>query len=183
VPPVENYIRYHEIEKLFSLWPMLEDILKSLSLDLFILRKTKSIEISDEYIYSMCVGNKVLDDMPPTGKIGDSTGSIASNYSKIMRYDRKDTRIDISEEVVKISLIIAKLDIAFNRLNILQKQILSLYYWDEKSWEDIVSMLNVSKIKAQEERKNAIEIMVDVSLITIEAYEEVVKIVNEKFSN
>jgi hypothetical protein len=84
-----NYIRYHEVENLIRCKPTLEEIYNSVAAELEINRQKDSLGTQDDYIYDMAIGNKVVDNMPPTGKISDSTGSIAIAYPKVMKFDRK----------------------------------------------------------------------------------------------
>lgn len=182
-----NYIRYHETEKLFTAWPYLQDLLDNLSLDIMAARVKDSMGSADDYIYTMVIGNKALSNMPPAGKISDSTGNIAENYHKMMLYDRKAVKQEISVDIIEISLVVSKLEIAYRRLSFFQRRILQLYYWEDKTWKEIVAHLKCeglfySSRQIQEKRRAGIEKMTSVMTVTIETYESVMKLMEEKNS-
>jgi len=138
---------------------------------------------AEDYIYSMVIGNKVLSDMPPAGKISDSTGNIAENYRKLMKYDRKTVKREINIDIIEVSLVISKLQIAYRRLSFLQRRVLELYYWQELSWKEIAEALKHDDLyysvrQIQERRRTGIEKMTGVLMVTIEAYEYVVGLVS-----
>ena len=88
-----DYIRYHETEQLFKAWPLLDAILESKKVDLLMARSKsrnkENLASTDDYILGLVYGNKALSDVPPTGKISDTTGNIAANYSKVMSMDKR----------------------------------------------------------------------------------------------
>lgn len=175
------FIRYHEVEKLFIAWPQLEAILENLSLDINAARTRDSMGTSDEYIYTMAIGNKALSDMPPAGKISDSTGNIAANYHKLMYGDRKSVKKEIGTGILEITLILSKLEIAYRRLTFFQRRILQLYYWKCLSWKDIAELIKNDRIyystqQIQELRRQGIKKMTGVLTVTIEAYESIMKL-------
>ena len=181
-----NYIRYHEMEKLFAVWPELNAILQGILTELAIARRLKgSTGTDDDYIYSLCIGNKVIDNMPPSGRISDTTGNIASSYEKIMRYDRRSVSTELKGDALEISLVIDKLQLASRRLNPLQRHVLELYYWDGKTWTEIVEQIKAeggycSKGHVQNLRRLAMSKMANIIKIPIETYEFIMGIVEEK---
>ena len=151
-----DYIRFHETEQLFKAWPLLEAILESKKVDLFVARsksRNKENLASDEdYIEGMVFGNKSLDSAPPTGKISDTTGNIAANYSKVMSQDKsryaeewKEFAEEAGEEYFIIASVLDKLEIAFKNLTTLQQNILKLYYWENKVWKEVRASINTDK--------------------------------------
>jgi len=179
------FIRYHETEKLFTAWPKLEIILESLSIDLNIVRSKDSTGTDDEYIYNLCIGNKVIDTMPPTGKISDSTYNIATNYGELMRCDRKTVRRELKDDLLEISVVLDKMQLAFRRLPFLQRWILDLYYWQGKTWNEIVELVHAGgryygKRQVQEKRRAGIERMKNVMQVNVRIYERIMGIVEER---
>lgn len=179
-----NYIRYHELEILIYAQLTLESILDNLSADLTAVVSREGIGAGDEYIYSMCIGNKVFDSMPPTGKISDSTGNIAANYEKIMWLDRKEVRIELKDEALKITIVLDKLGIAFRKLNSFQRTIVELYYRYRMTWPEIIEEIKSDRRyrgndKAKEEKRRAVDKMSRLSRISIQEYGAVLRMVEE----
>lgn len=183
-----SLIRYHETERLFTAWPSLDAIFESLLVDLNAIRVKGSTGVDEDYIYNMCVGNKITDYMPPTVRISDSTYRVAANYAKAMRYDQRELRNELKGEVFEISQVLEKLQIAFRRLTPLQRCILELCYWDGKTWAEIMDYIKTqgqfySKRQAQEQRRIGIEKMTRIMKVSIEVYEEMMKLVEGSFTN
>jgi len=143
-----DYIRFYETEQLFKAWPLLEAIMESKKVDLLAAwsksHSKESLASDVDYIESMAYGNRSLDNMPPTGKITDSTGNIAANYSKVMRRDMKqyarewqELANEAWEEYFIIVPVLDKLRIAFRNLTPLQQNVLKLYYWEGKVWKEV----------------------------------------------
>ena len=143
-----DYIRFHETEQLFKAWPLLDAILESLKVDLFAARSksrnNESLASDEDYILSLAYGNRSLSDMPPTGKISDTTGNIAANYSKIMYQDRRQYAEEwqsfadeVGGEYFVIAPVLDKLKIAYKNLTKLQRDILRLFYWEGKVWKEV----------------------------------------------
>jgi hypothetical protein len=161
-----DYIRYHEAEQLFKAWPLLEAILESKKVDLLMARSKsrnkESLASDEDYIEGMVFGNKSLENAPPTGKISDTTGNIAANYSKVMSQDRakyaeewREFAEEAGEEYFIIAPVLDKLKIAFKNLTVLQQNILKLYYWENKVWKEVskeVKEKSVSALKAERDR-------------------------------
>lgn len=183
-----DYIRYHEVEKLFEFQPTLEGMLESLSVDLIAARAKEPTGTDEDYIYNLCIGNKALDNLPPTGKITDSTSNIAINYIKIMRRNKNEVKNELKREMLEISLVIDKLNIAFRRLTPSQQQILKLCYWEKKTWKETMECIKeknqyISLRQAQEQRRAALEKMTSIAKITIDTYKCIMKLINEKFAS
>lgn len=183
-------IRYHEAEKLFKAWPTIEAIVDGLSVDIKYFRKYNSTGTDADYIYSMVVGNKVLNDMPPTGKISDSSGNIAANYQSNKRFDKKEIRIEIGSELHFLLSINQKMEIAFKRPSPVQREILKLFYWEELPWKEVLDIINqnsryISESTAKAERMRGIKKMAIVlgTALSMEDYNAVMKIVDENLAS
>jgi len=176
-----DHIRYHEVERLFAAWPVLEGILESLNVDIKAARARESIGTDEEYIYDLSIGNKVPDGMPKARELGDTTGNIAASYSSIMRHELENVRRELKEECMVIASVLDKLTIAFRRLSPLQRSILELYYWEKKTWKEILAEKQyTSKAQAQRYRKTGIEKIRVIAKVTIEDYKAVMKLAGKE---
>jgi hypothetical protein len=193
-----DYIRFHETEQLFKAWPLLEAILESLKVDLFIARnksRNKENLASDaDYIEGMVFGNKSMTGAPPVGSISDSTGNIAANYSKVMYQDRKqysqewrEFAEEVGEEYFVIAPVLDKLNIAFRNLTKMQQEILKLYYWENKVWKEVRASISTEKNYKSEsalktERDRAIDKMAVILKNSMDyaTYQKIMKMVETK---
>jgi hypothetical protein len=182
---LKSYIRYHEVETLYKAWPTLEGILESLCVDLKQLKSVKGIDTQGEYIYSLTMRTRGYDDMPKGERLTDKTGELAVSYSDIMRHELKDVKHELKYEYFLIATVLDKLEIAYKRLAPLVRAILELYYWDNKTWEEIVSELEpqgqyISKSQAQRYRKAGVEKMRVILKVTVEDYNKIMELVDRQ---
>jgi len=182
---LKSYIRYHEVETLYKAWPTLEGILESLCVDLKQLKSVKGIDTQDEYIYSLTMRARALNDTPRAGGLTDTTGNIAISYSEIMQHELKDVKHELREEYFVIATVLDKLVIAYKRLAPLVRVILEAYYWDNKTWDEIVSELEpkdqyISKAQAQRYRKAGMEKMRVILKVTVEDYKIIMRLVDRQ---
>lgn len=176
-----EYISYIQTENLFKAWPTIQGIKESLTLELKALVLKNSDE-KDDYILTQVMGNKVLSDIPPSGKISDTTGDTAASYLQVIERDYCSTLEAIKKEKFCIELVDDKLNIAFRRLSQIQQKILKLFYLDNKTWAEVLEELRkekyfFSKDQAQQHRRRAIEKLQSISKITVETYVSVMKLV------
>jgi len=181
-----SYTRYHEVETLFIKWPLLKAIRESSLIELEAVGAKESIGTENEFIYTLTVGNKAMNDMPyaTANNVSNPTEKVASSYAKIIQNHISNTDKEIKEEILKLWLIDEKLRIAFNALTRLQQQILKLYYWEKNTWTETVEKLKkdnyyCSKSQAQSLRKQGIEKMNKISKISLKMYNEIMKIIDE----
>lgn len=177
-----EYISYIQTENLFKNWNTLLGVKESLALDIRTLVATPMQEEIDDYIYTAVVGNKVLTDTPPSGKISDITGSVAANYQQVIERGYLGTLESVKKEKFCIELVDDKLNIAFRRLNLMQQQLLKLFYWENKTWAEVLDKLKedkhfITKHQAQSQRRNSIEKMQITSKINVEMYLFVMRLV------
>jgi hypothetical protein len=193
-----DYIRFHETEQLFKAWPLLDAILESLKVDLFVARsksQNKENLASDaDYIEGMVFGNKEISGVPPVGSISDTTGNIAANYSKVMSQDKmkyaeewREFAKEVGEEYFIIAPVLDKLSIAFRNLTKLQQDILKLYYWENKVWKEVRASISTDKNYKSEsalktERDRAIDKMAVIlsNSMEYETYQKIMKMVETK---
>lgn len=179
---MKNYIRYHEVEQLYTAWPTLEAILESLCVDLRKQNTLKGINSREGYIYALTMRSRALKDTPSAGGLTDTTGNIAISYSEIMQHELKDVKHELREEYFVIATVLDKLAIAYKRLTPTDRAILELYYWDNKTWDEIVSELEpkdqyISKSQAQRCRKAGIEKMKVILKVTVDDYKVIMRLV------
>lgn len=176
-----EYISYIQTENLIRAWPTIQGIKESLSLELKSLEVANSDE-KDDYILTQVIGNKVLSDAPPSGKISDTTGDIAASYQQVINRDYYTTLEAIKKEKFCIELVDDKLNIAYRRLSPVQQKILKLFYLDSKTWAEVLEELKAekyffSKQQAQRLRRDGIYKVQRISKITVESYFQVMKLV------
>lgn len=192
-----NYIRFHEAEQLFKAWPLLKAILESKSVDRMTALKMsmndENLATDEDYIESLSY-NKSITELSHTGKINDTTGNIAANYSKAMHYDKtkyaeewKEFAQEVGEEYFIIASVLDKLSIAFRNLSKLQQDILKLYYWENKVWKEVRASISTEKNYKSEsalktERDRAIDKMAVILSNSMEysTYERIMKMVETK---
>jgi hypothetical protein len=173
--PALEYIRSHEVEKLLEIWPVLESVYKFITGDAL-----KGIS-RDDYIYSMAIGNKPLDDMPPTGKITDPTCNVATTYTAMMKSDMRVVIKDMSSDALRISYVLDRLKYAFRRLPFLQQKVLSLYYLDKLTWKEIAAKISkegryITQFAVQEMKRKALDRMTKNLMLPNEQYADLMNI-------
>lgn len=177
----QEYISYMQTENLFKAWPTIQGIKESLSLELKALEVRNSKE-KDDYILTQVMGNKVISDIPPSGKISDTTGDIAASYQQVINRDYYNTLEAIKKEKFCIELVDDKLDIAFRRLTPIQQKILRSFYLDNKIWSEVLEELKkekcfLTKDQAQKYRRRSLEKVQSISKITVDSYLQVMRLV------
>jgi hypothetical protein len=177
-----EYISYIQTENLIKAWPTIQGIKESLGRELSFYEYTDKMGSANGYIYTKVIGNKVLNDMPHSGKLSDSTGDTAVNIENMWTEDMKSMKNRLMEEKFCIELVDDKLNIAFRRLSLIQQKILKYFYLDTKTWAEVLEELNkekhfLTKQQAQAHRRRAIEKMQSISKITVDSYLQVMKLV------
>lgn len=170
-----EYIRSHEAEKLFELLPIMEAIRNGLK------QSMPDGITRDDYIYSLAIGNKPLDNMPPSGAISNPTCNIATNYVKVMKRDTRGIVKSLSGKMLIISKAIDRISCSFRRLPSLQQEILQLHYWDKLSWREISIKLSenfryISPNGMQELKRKGIEKLTKLMQFPQEEYSDLVNV-------
>ena len=178
-------LRLFEMEQLFIAWPEIMRIYDDLLSELAAAQLNNSTGSDDDYIYGMSIGNKALDTMPPTGKISDITGSIAANYIGTMRQDKKIVRRELKNEAVEILTILDKLNISFRKLPQMQRQILVMFHWENKPWQEIINTMNsqgyrLTKEIAKSMRRKALDALTQLTGISESEYKFIMKIATKE---
>lgn len=170
-----EYIRYHEAERLFKIYPSLQVILKSLQADL----DNISDPDKDDDIYSECMGNRNNGGLPHSGAISDTTSNVALRYRNTNRAEKTSLMQDINN----LATVIDKLNYAITGMRTVQRLVLETYYWSEQNtWKQVVEVLKneghfMSQSKAIKIRNRGIQYIVTVSKITIKQYQFVMGMV------
>jgi hypothetical protein len=123
--------------------------------------------------------------MPPTGKISDITANLAARYEKTIRSEKKHQNKEIQKDLYDVQMILGKLDIALRRTRPLQQKICKLFYWEKKSWPEILEQIKpdreyISKRTAQAYRRKAIETMARVLMIDSDDYNKIMDLIGER---
>lgn len=174
-----NYIRYHEAEYLFKKHHTLEAILESLSREL----NSFSKELDTDYIEGALFGGGDGVNVQ-SNKISDSTSRIAIGYDHDINKDYFATKAEIKVELNLISIILDKLNIAYRQIPHIQQDILKLYYWEEKNWDEVIDSIKktrgfIVKKTAQRYRTLGIENIKTIAKIDIDSYQQVVKFLDK----
>lgn len=177
----QEYISYIQTENLLRNWTTIQGMKESLQIELTKLEKTNA-EGKDEYILSQVLGNRVLSDTPPSGKISDTTGNVATSYKKILNQDYYTTLEEIRKDKYYVDIVDDKLNIAFKRLPRTQGRILKLFYLECKTWAEVLDELKSDKCyftkqQAQRRRREGIYKIQSISKITTDDYNHVIKLV------
>lgn len=177
------YIDSKETENLFSLLPLLEVIRENSLLELQIEKDKQNIE-NDEYIYTLTVGNKVMNDMPyaTTNEISNPTENVANNYEKIMNKHTYDSRKEIIDEIFIINEVSGKMENALRKLSPLEQELLKLKFWQKKKWKEINDDLKekghyCSISGAQKIKSDSIDMITKATRIRQETYQAILRIV------
>lgn len=178
----QEYTNYTKTEELIRLWPTIQGIKESLAIELGKFINQDNQEEADGYILSQVVGNKVLSDIPPSGKISDSTGDTAASYSNRLSREYDNNLSNIQEELHCISLVDDKLNIGFRRLPHTQQRIIRLFYLENKTWAETLDELRkqncfITKQTAQRQRRDGIYKVQRISKITVDMYQRVIDLV------
>lgn len=177
-----EYISYIQTENLIKNWNTLLGVKESLALDIRSLGIEPNQEEIDDYIYTSVVGNKIMSDSPPSGRISDTTGNTSASYQQIIKRDYCNALECLKKEKLHIEIVNDKLNIGFKRLNPLQQQILNMFYLENKTWTEVVEELKkdkyfISKQQAQRTRRESMYEIQRISKITVDMYAYVMNLV------
>jgi len=138
---------------------------------------------ADDYISGMALGNVGLDvDLGVAVDRGhapsDKTGNIGISYKNRFETENLDLFKELSKEFNLMKNIINKIDIGFKSIPEETRKIITLKYLDKYNWYEIEDKTLLTKQQCQMRRKKGIETMRVISRITIEQYQELLKILN-----
>lgn len=154
-----GYINYQQTEELLRFYPAMTKQIEQLTLSM----EQICINDMDERIYSLVVGNKVLNDMPfpPAGNTSDKTAKVALTYKEALKNTDNKAVTDIIKEMILVENTVKKIDLAYEDLPFLWKKVIYGKYFVEpsKSWAEIAKdcKRRVDKRTLQTYRKNAVE--------------------------
>jgi len=174
-----DYIRYHEAEKLIRLYPLMQSTLESLQLNLELLNQQEAL---DEDIYALCMGKHGEGIIPPKGTVTDITGNVAVAFRRVSKVQTKE----LARDILLLSGAVNNIRIGLNSLFGIQRQVIELYYWGEpKTWTEVVMALNeqgkyISVSQVKRIREQGINRFIKAAKITVETYNEVMEIMEER---
>ena len=177
-----NYIRYHEAEKLIRLYPLMQSTLESLQLNLELLNQQEAL---DEDIYALCMGKHGEGIIPPKGTVTDITGNVAVAFRRTSKMEARE----LARDILLLSGIMNNIRIGLNSLLSLQRSVIELYYWGEqKTWTEVVMELKeqgkyVSVSQAKRIREQGIYRFIKAAKITVDAYKNVIEIMEGREHN
>jgi hypothetical protein len=169
-----GYIGYQQTEELFRLCPTLEGMLESLRIDLNKTEQIEAIDI-DDALYSGVIGNKVLTDLPrpPDGNTSDTTGNMAARYQNSYKRELLHCKYELRKDILEIDSMLQKINLSLKRLSKTQRDILTLYYWEQKTWGEIEKAVHLEKRTAQIRRTEALRKIVTISQIDESQYKKI----------
>lgn len=174
--------RYHEMENLLKQYKGIEGASESIKYELYGFSEGVDDNDVDDFISAMTLKGKPFDYVAVDngGYIGDKTGNIAMNYRKQLEKENEQLIKDLESELFILQLVLDKLNIGLRRLPSIQQQILWRFYVENKTWIEVLDLLDdyISKDQAQRQRRDAIERLQVMCRITISQYQEVAKLLN-----
>jgi predicted DNA-binding protein YlxM (UPF0122 family) len=172
-----EYIRLHEGETLIKLYPDLQGMAKSIRAQMKSIVNSGDI---DDTIYSMSLSHPTTDDVPSfsLGSVNDKTGRIALEFETKLSHELQSSLRELRSELLLVEVVLDKLDISLSALTKDQREIIELKYWEGFVWSEIAGKFLVSESNVKGQRKRAIERICNVSRITLETYEGIMRLFN-----
>lgn len=168
-----------KIRELLAKCPALETAMVNLIIELEIIFKqgTGIIGTSDEIMQAMAVGSQKISDMPRSAPIpGDKMNNIIASYQKILDDEYGELLKLVRDDVFMLQSTVGKVRNAIERLSQEQREVLTLKYWQQRSWQQIADTMRISQGQAKDWHKKAIEEQLCKTLkIGIDAYEYVME--------
>lgn len=159
--------------------PTLETMLANLIIELEVIYKqgTGIICSSDEIMMAMANGAKPLSDMPfAPSSSGEKLTDIITSYQKIIDDEYGELLQSIRDDIFLLNSIVEKVNNAIEKLPPEQKEILSLKYWQKRSWGQIADVMRISEGQAKGWHKTAVnEYLCKVLQIDYDTYNYVIE--------
>lgn len=172
-----NYIDYKQTEDLLKLYPAMVEQTKQLALSM----EQLCMKETDERIYSLVIGNRILNNMPfpPVGNISDKTAKVAITYKDMFEKVDNKAITDTMRDMILIENTVKKIDLACEDLPVLWKKVIGGKYLTSKqrTWAEIEKdcRRSIDKRTLQTYKKNAIKKIQRNIRMTVNVYEEVLK--------
>lgn len=173
-------VRYHEMEKLLSLYKGIEGAIECIKHELYELGKGVDDNEVNDFIEGMALKRAAYDDINVRveGFISDKTASIALNYKEKLEHENKQLSLKLQEELFIFQIVLDKINIGFKSIPNEIREIIKYKYFDGLTWTDIEHKLYITKQKGHGMRKKGIERLCAISRITIKQYGEIIKLLN-----
>jgi len=149
-----------KIKLLLAQYPILEAMLANLIIELEVIYKqgTGIICTSEEIMEALAMSSDRLSDMPRSAPApGDKITNIIADYQKILDSEYGELLMAVRNDVFIISSVVDKIQNAIKRLPDDQKEVLTLKYWQQRSWGQIADAMRVSEGQAKRWHKIAVE--------------------------
>lgn len=169
-------ITYTQTEALLKAVPIIRARLASLQIELQTVTVSQSLE-TPENIIEMLVLGRHINGMPalPPGTISDKTAAVAEIFRQVLNAQRYGAIKEVAAEMVLLWSVIERIDIALGALTELQRQIIRLYYFHRRTWDEIAGEINRSKRKCQEARRDGVETVMKVIQVEEELFGQVME--------
>lgn len=170
MPNEQIYIGYKEVDKLLYKYPSLKALLHSIQVELErIYMELPPAELSEEDVLHAIYFARELSDMPHAAP---SPG--AKELNAILEKDRVmklEWPRQLMEEKLIIGEVVAKISGALAVLSLDAKNVIDLYYWQRKRWNEIQDMIGLSPSRLGGIRQDSVNKMMPVLRVTVEQYE------------
>jgi len=134
-------------------------MLANLIIELEVIYKqgTGIICTSEEIMEALAMSSDRLSDMPRSlSNPGDKLTNIIADYQKILDSEYGDLLMAIRNDVFMLDSVVRKINNAMKQLPEEQREILSLKYWQKRSWKQIADSMRVSKRQVEEWHRAAV---------------------------
>lgn len=119
-----------------------------------------SLASADEMIESMTFAkHEGISQMK--GHISNKTLYIALNYQEQMEQANMDVIDDVSEKLVELERIVDRLHYCVSLLEDRQAQVIRLYHFERKTWEEIADNMELSVRTVQKTKSAAVDKLVE----------------------
>ncbi len=169
-----QFIQFNEIETLLKNYRHLKGLIQTLRLEI---KRVWGIP-EDDFIETAMFKKTQPDDIKifSKGQTSDKTGNIAVSYKRQMEIETNQLLRKLKSELLLISTVVGKIEIAYKTLPEEMQQIIKLRYYENFVSGQIEQKLHLSKYQLNERRKQALKQMRITSRITMDDYNEGIKI-------
>jgi hypothetical protein len=175
----EGYINYQQVEELLKSYHVIESMINSLQVELQTAYIEGMEESDNEVIYALVVGNRQLDGVPkPPYRFFDKTFNIMYMYKKEAANTNNAKIKRLSREILELSMVLEKIDIAINCLDLYQQEVVNKLYIPKKVSPAIIDYVEERRIKR--ERRKVLETMATVMRLPEEVYYKVMEKITKK---
>jgi DNA-directed RNA polymerase specialized sigma subunit len=172
-----------KIKLLLFNYPAIETILINSQIELQIVYKqgTGCMCTAEEILESLAMGNTQYSDMPRSESIpGDKATNIIANYQKFIDEEYDLLLKSISDDIFILDSIVKKIYNTITRLPKEQREVLTLKYYDKRTWKQIQDITRFSESQVRGLHKLGIAEVSKLLEIDTESYAYVMNKVNRR---